>query len=125
MLAKAASSIHVQVHTEQAQYPYRLFRLVLDPSFADTVISDPACMQDPFTKWYRSKFRTAAELKSADSLQTLLALCILLRLDTMRIECRHASIRRIKNLASQTNAQSLEQASASFGFRAAEGCPKV
>ena len=47
-------------------------------------------------------------------MHVLRALAIVLRLDTLRLECRHASIRRIKLVASQTHTQSLEKASAHF-----------
>lgn len=114
MISKSCCGVVDTIKRVQAGYPYRLFHLVVDPDIAHQIVSDAACLRDPFSNMFLIAFPTVAKLKSEESILSLAALCLLLRLDTARLECRHASIRRVKEMMSQTNAQALEQASAQF-----------
>jgi hypothetical protein len=115
MLAKAAAGVHASLFVPQQGYPYKLFGVILNNGLAEEIFNkDPACLHDPFTKAYLAAFPNPAALISEDSLSILSALVIILRIDTLRIECKHASIRRVKLIASQTHTQALEQASAHF-----------
>ena len=114
MLAKACTSVHQLIYAPQQGYPYKLFGILVDKSLADRIVLDPACLHDHFTSCFLEVFPSAAALKSDLAVQILTAIAISLRLDTMRIECKHASIRRVKVLCSQTHSQSLEQTSAHF-----------
>jgi hypothetical protein len=102
MLARTAAGIHHQVSNEFAGYPYRLW-LVIDPSTpldraVEAILGDKECVWDEFTVQFRSRFKTADDLKSKTCRDLLIFLALLLRLDTVRIECRHAWLRRVLNM---------------------------
>ena len=80
-------------------YPYRLF-LLLDPSrdlktTAEMLERDPECLLDDFARAFKSIFPKAVDLMSERCLAILVCLALLVRLDTSRIEARHAALRRL------------------------------
>ena len=89
---------------------------VLDPEkveeAARSIVSDPWCSYNPFTRDFRTKFSSEADLKSAVAAMVLLVTALLMRMETVRVECRHAWVRRLRNMLSQSHWQSFHMASA-------------
>jgi hypothetical protein len=79
-----------------ALYPFKLWDLLnsdLDlATVIESILKDPKCMQDKFTKVFLKFFR--GRLNSDICLLTLFSIGLLARLDIARLECKHASIRR-------------------------------
>jgi hypothetical protein len=99
MIAKGITGIHRHLSSRFQGYPYRLW-LLLDTSrdvaaTAASILSDPPCMRCPFTARFLQQYPTAEALQSDDCIHLLLLLGDLLRLDTARIEARHAWLRRV------------------------------
>ena len=99
-------------------YPYRLW-LLIDPllNVAETarkLFHDRRCSWCAFTHKFRACFPTEASLRGSKCLAVLRLLAALLRLDTSRIECRHASIRRQLRQKGATWLAAFEEVSASF-----------
>jgi len=69
-------------------------RLDLD-AVVDMLFDDPYCMLDGFSRLFRSIFRTKLDLRSPRCLAVLAVIALLARLDTSRVEARHASLRRL------------------------------
>ena len=80
-------------------YPFKLFRLIdRARDKAATALEldrDRPCLWDPFTKSFRDRFKTAADLVSELASNVLMGIALLLRLCVSRIECRHAALRRL------------------------------
>ncbi len=103
--ARSLAGIHFLVTLPQSQYPFKLFLLLklLDPTISDeealriatSIARDSDCLFDEFTRRFRAIFQTVADLRSMRCLTILLAIAIILRLCISRIECRHASVRRL------------------------------
>ncbi len=91
------------------RYPYRLF-LLLDPVLAHTILGDPPCMKDRYSKAFFEKY--GPDCCSSLAIALLEFLASLIKLDITDIECRHAVLRRNCLRAVQTWAKSFEQVAA-------------
>jgi len=101
------------------QYPFRLFLLLsCSPedlaSIAKMLHDDPSCLWDPFAAGFFGAFPTAEALQDPVALAILGVLALILRLDTVRIECLHAAVRRMLGCKSVTWAPVLANLSADF-----------
>jgi hypothetical protein len=99
MLAQSAGGIHAQLASVYSSYPYRLF-LLIDPALpvteaAHRIYTDLPCTWCDFTVSFRQRFRTEEDLTSNECRYVLISLAHLLRLETARVECRHAWLRRL------------------------------
>jgi hypothetical protein len=118
MISRAVGGVHMLLDSIFARCPYTLWRLI-EPSISiddavRAVVEVPLCMQDSFTKAFRRRFESADQLQSVESRAVLAAMATLLRLDTSRIECRHAFLRRVLHLKGQTWAHEISAASADW-----------
>jgi hypothetical protein len=118
MLIRTLGGIHFHIASVFAAYPYRLWLLVdshtpLD-SAVDAIWADPSCSWDPFTVDFRRHYDSKEKLRSPECRSLLFALAILLRLDTSRVESRHAWLRRLLRVKGQTWVHELAQASADW-----------
>ena len=79
-------------------FPYRLWELTIRPSMelAQEFLDTPRCLMDQFSILFLNIFDTPAKLLSASCRAVLVALGYLVRWDIARLECRHASIRRLQ-----------------------------
>ena len=123
MMSRAACCVHATICHAHQLYPFKIFGLLLDPSLASVIKSDLACMLDSFSLCFRQTFPTEAAMRSVECMHVLRSIALIMRIDTVRIECRHASIRRGKLVASQTHSQSVEHAHFVMACqRIIEGC---
>ena len=101
-----------------SQYPFRLWMLVDEKvplaQSTEAVFSDPKCMLDQSFRDFRARFSTKPQLASDECRSTLMAIGFLLKLCISRIECRHASIRRLLLLKGSTWLGDLAHASSDF-----------
>jgi hypothetical protein len=101
MLARAVGSVMALIQGHFDSYPIKLFLIIAGGFDIDDVVamivSDPECMWATcdFTRMFRSKFPTRADLKSLRCRLVLEFMAAFLRFDTIRIECRNALIRRL------------------------------
>jgi hypothetical protein len=129
MLARASGGIFGGLASSFAAYPYRLWLLV-DPLMpvdeaARLLYKDRPCMFDTFTQHIRKLYPTESDLKKSDLRSLLLSIGLLVRLDTSRIECRHAWVRRLLGIKGQTWKYLFGDASADYFLsrtRASERC---
>lgn len=118
MLARGAGSVHFQVVSKNDNYPLKLMTLLTDPAQASqSIMTDPRCRLDPFSSIFLSRFDTIEKLTSDEARVSLIAIGLMARCDTSRIECRHASIRRMLMLHSQTHLPCFADASCDFILR--------
>jgi hypothetical protein len=81
---------------------------------AALIFSDPPCSWDTFTTHFRKLFPSEEDLKSIQCLSTLLAIAVMIRLDTSRVECKHAWVRRLLLLKGQSWIPEFGAASADY-----------
>lgn len=117
MISRVLGGLHMLLYDRHAGYPYKLFGIIQDPTLADEIIADGHCRWCPFTAGFLAKHNTANKLQSDEARLALLAIAATARRDTSRIECRFASVRRMKLIKSLTHLQSLEASSSLFVLR--------
>lgn len=83
-VARGAVAVTPLIRDMERGYPLKLFTLLENPAAADDIVQDRPCLYDGFTHKIRQRFRTAAELRSPDSLSLLGVVAVRTRLDTMR-----------------------------------------
>ena len=90
MLAIAAAGVEMLVERCLAGFPYRLFRLLDEPTLAAAaaILRAPSCLRDGFAKKFLEAFPTEEALLSQSSLGILQCAAGLLDTDTAKIECR-------------------------------------
>ena len=95
--------------------PFGLWELVARPclQIAQTLLEEPKCMQDEFTRLFLARFDTAAKLCSGAARAVLIAMSIFVCLDICRIECRHGMLKKYIN-SSATWKPLLQEISAKF-----------
>ena len=116
MLSRSVGGVQQLVRVRHASLPYKLFHLLYieseaRPAFAEELEAIPACMRDVFSSSFMEHY--SGRLCSVECLSTLTAMAISCRLDISRIECRHASLRRVLRKSS-TWASEVASASADF-----------
>ena len=90
MLAIAAAGVEMLVERCLAGFPYRLFRLLDEPTLAaaGAILRAPSCLRDGFAEKFLEAFPTEEALLSQSSLGILQCAAGLLDTDTAKIECR-------------------------------------
>ena len=117
LLCRAAGGIHFHMEVAHQGYPWKLWGLLNETcrdSVANEILKDPRCLMCEFTFAFIGKFSSKIALMSQASLALLVGLGITLRLDIARVECRHAWVRRMWHVKSQTNTVELSRVSADF-----------
>ena len=105
MLSRSAAGVEHNLVVPHRGFPFRLFSLRRAPPedvarIAAEIEATPACMMDPFTSDFVRHF--AGALAGAEALNTLTSVALVSRLDTARLECRHASLRRVVRKRNQS-----------------------
>ena len=100
-----------------ASYPYQLWQLIDEKvpveQAVNSILAD-RCKFDDFTEALVQTFPDFQNLSSAHAKSILEAVGLLLRLDTSRIECWHAWLRRLFNYKGQTWKHHFAHASADW-----------
>ena len=116
LLSVGATCIEAMLCEMHKQYPFRLFLLLLrDPALTAQILEELEhdCILDEFTRDHLKRFPGSA-VASEESLSCLTAALTLASGDTVRIEARHASLRRSLLRAVQTLKRSLKDVTADF-----------
>ena len=101
---------------EHDKLPQCLPRLLVDLGFAKELQLTPKCMWRSFAFVFRKKYHP--EYTAAEALAFVEAIAILLRDETVRVEARHAIIRRFLKFRSlQTHQMQATKLNAEFVFR--------
>ena len=115
-LSRLACAVVQLLRSRHRGYPYKLFRLLgpelwvaLTQMLAASCLTQRACLTPSQLRYGRFRQR----LKEQRTLAILKCIALLARLDTARIECRHAALRRIIR-KSQAWAAGLLSASSDF-----------
>jgi hypothetical protein len=115
MIARASGALTTLLAGPHMQHPYRLFKLLDEsngplPTLAEQLKQDPPCMRD----WFSSKFMEEhQDLTCPEALASFEAVADVARVSIAHVECRHATVRRIK-MVSSTWATTLQTLSAHF-----------
>ena len=92
-------------------YPFRLFLLLQDLSVVEHLEKDPECLLDGFSR----DFVLNNNLRLPETVQRLRLIAMMATFDIVRIECLHASIRRLIQLRSvQTHRLELSRLSSEW-----------
>lgn len=111
LLARQGALIHELLATPHASYPFRMFLLVADATMAEALAQDRHCIMDAWSR----RFVQTNDLLSEEARQKLTLLSTMISVDIVRIECLHASIRRLLEARSlQTHRCELERLSAEW-----------
>lgn len=114
MLARSLGGMTQVLFRHHAGFPFRLWRLLREPSLAAGMLKAPTCMKDTFTLDFLQRYPTPQRLQSNDCRAELLVTSLLARRAICRIECRHASLRRRVKMRVQCRRPPLVDLSASF-----------
>ena len=116
MLATALCSVFTLIHEPHQGFPWQLWSLLQDqsPAACKRVQSTRRCLLDPFSQRFIKKFRN--KLRTVEVKAVLLQLGILIRLDVLRQECRHSTIRSWLRKELATWKRALEQVSADYSL---------
>ena len=100
MLSALGSLIHELLVSVHDRYPFRPFLALIDPDLAATIDEDSPCTRDAYMKQFLLKNKLATER----GLLKLRVLGLLARNEIVKIECLHASVRRLlKQMSLQRN----------------------
>jgi hypothetical protein len=112
LLSRVGGSVGMLLCRMYNSFPFRLFRLLdRDPAISAAVCAQPPCLWDDFTKEYRAMFPTDEDVQSEESLLLLETLLQLAANDTVKIEARHATLRRSLLRSIQTWRRSIQDLS--------------
>ena len=116
MLTVAACSMEQLQFSLWQGYPYKVFTLILCPTFATAqrLLDDPPCLKDSWSLAFLKRFSTCSRLLSVAALSALLMLAWTLRIDISRQECRHAWVRRSQREKSMTYGADVSSVSADY-----------
>ena len=105
LVSRMGCAVQELLALPHSQYPYRLFLLLEDEDFAESILEADPCEFDAFSKSFVERFR-AEGLTSPDALATLRCLATVLKTDIVDIEAKHASMRRYLKAAPQAKVMS-------------------
>ncbi len=95
LLSRSAGSVHMLLCRMYDSFPFKLFRLLeRDPDTTAAILAAARCLYDDFTRDFRDLFPTDEDLVSEECLLLLQCLAHLASNDTVKIEARHATLRR-------------------------------
>ena len=116
MLSIASCSLHFVCFIRWSVYPFRLFQLLETPTAAaaSQLLRDPVCLKDSFSQLFLGKYSSVRKLLSQEARAALWSLAVLARMETTRIECRHAAVRRFSRGKGETHASLFPLVSADF-----------
>jgi hypothetical protein len=102
MLARSVCGVHAQIEHHLSACPYKLW-LLIDPGTSldiavSLLLSIRPCQWADFTRRFMHRYPTADDMRSTEARCVLQAVAILFRVDTSRVECRHAWARRLLRL---------------------------
>jgi hypothetical protein len=109
MLSRVAGSVEVLLQREYTAYPFRLFRLLEEDvqTTAEIIAEEKrTCLFDDLSAAHRKRF-PEEKLLSEENFAELQVLAGLGANDTVRIEARHATLRRVLLRAVQTHKRCL------------------
>ena len=100
------------------KFPYKMWKLLVEPTedMALEILGTPKCLLDSWSRRLLKRFNTVRKLLSGTLRAILIALGILLRWDTGRIECRHAQIRRLLRASRSSKWRILIRVAADFSL---------
>jgi len=116
MISRAMAGLEQLVGRQQATFPVCLFML-LGPEASDVaakIMSIPLCLLDGFARTFIQRHSRTEGLLSIAARMELLPLATVHRMETIKIECRHASSRRQLASRAQAPGRSLASVSALF-----------
>ena len=98
-ISRLMCSVFFYVTMPWLTYPFKLFKLIAGAEDVDTLLhefkQDCPFMWDTFAKGFFDRFESDAERKSDEALLLLVIIAFLWRMTMQRVECRHASLRRL------------------------------
>jgi hypothetical protein len=114
MLMRASGGISHLLHRPHTGYPFKLFALLGEQreQVLTAIEKDPECLKDDFSRDFLGHF--AGRLLSEESRAMLLAVSIGAHIEICRLECRHATVRRLLRGRNQTWAKPLTSVSTDF-----------
>jgi hypothetical protein len=134
MLLKSVAGVHHHITSVYQGYPYKLWVLMdlvvprcqaVDAVYAD-MSKEPPCLLDEISLDFCCRFNTKEKLGGDEARSVLQSLAVVVRLDTARVECSHAWLRRLLQIKGQTWVQEFLQCSADWLLahnRLIEGLP--
>ena len=117
MLSRGAGSLHSIMHKPFMLYPFRLFGAMDDNGFIDPIdMPEPSCVFDSFTESHLRDHPHEHLLNDRASAAKLVCIANMAAVDIAKIECRHASIRKLALFKSLTRQKELQSISADWMF---------
>ena len=116
MVSATLCSLEYMILSQFRTFPYGLWQLVYTPTreVAIAILAVPKCLLDAFSRRFLEIFNTVEKLLSKTCRAILIVVGRLARWEILRIECRHASVRRILRGKSTTTRANLEDLAARF-----------
>ena len=116
LLAMGGCMVHRLITEAHRSYPYKLSSALQGEAERKAILDDPECVRDELSNALIRKYPSLEELSSRSCRCIITAFLELARSDTARIECRHASLRRLVQLRSCQVRRKWPLASASADF---------
>ena len=111
--SRQGAAAHELVVTERRQFPFKLFRLLVEPGLQTELVESCAPSRDDFTAGFLEHF--AGRLLCEEAMMELTVLALAITTTTARLESINATIRRrVTILGTQTHPPSLDTVSAEF-----------
>ena len=115
-VARSACALHHHFLSRFNRFPHRLFLLVVDPAYEDTIKASCESCRDGFSADFIR--RHGEDLRNPVAIAELVLIVMVARVSTVLLECRNAQIRRlVESLSVQTTKPSLSLVSAKFLLR--------
>ena len=112
LLSRAGCVIHDLLTHRHQKFPFKMFRLLGEPHLAEEFSQVPPCLMD---EWSLDMLASHPTLSGPDFQHKLLLVCLMGWKDISPVEARHATVRRLLNMASlQTRPQVLSDLSANW-----------
>ena len=93
MISRAGAVVHELIITERKKMPYPLFRLLLHPEMAASLLNNPC--KDRFDAYSRSYFNKFKDnLTDVEGLLELSVIVLLVKTSTILLECRNGQVQR-------------------------------
>lgn len=118
MISRAGCAVHELIAVPHAQFPFKIFRLLVEPDLAPELCRAPPCLLDEWSAEMKAKHPS---LSGPDLLKELELVCLLGWKDISQVEARHASVRRsLKTASLQTRPQEFSNLSALWSMQQAK-----
>ena len=114
-VSRMGCSFHKLMLRKHSGFPYPVFKPLVDPTAAATVVATRPCLQDA---WTRALLQKYPNLDGAECQQVLYTVATSVPADISALESRHASVRRLLYLRStHTHALGFPDLSAQWVFQ--------